>query len=42
MRFIGSKDNLLDFIESAVRNTGIRNGVFCDLFSGTSKVGNHF
>jgi adenine-specific DNA-methyltransferase len=43
MRFIGSKVNLLNNIEAVinenVQNTG---GVFCDIFSGTSSVAQHF
>lgn len=43
MRFIGSKANLLNNIEAVinenVQNTG---GVFCDIFSGTSSVAQHF
>lgn len=42
MRYIGSKDNLLDFIEGAVRAAGIFGGTFCDLFAGTTVVGRHF
>jgi adenine-specific DNA-methyltransferase len=42
MRYIGSKDNLLPFIEAAVRAGGISDGVFCDLFAGTTVVGRHF
>ena len=42
MRYIGSKENLLGFIESAVVGSGITGGVFCDLFAGTTTVGRHF
>lgn len=42
MRYIGSKDNLLAFIERAVTAAGISGGVFCDLFAGTTVVGRHF
>lgn len=42
MRFIGSKAGLLDFIECAVHAAGARNGVFCDLFAGTTLVGRRF
>lgn len=42
MRYIGSKDNLLDFIEFTVRDSGITSGVFCDLFAGTTAVGRYF
>lgn len=42
MRYIGSKENLLCFIEEAVVASGIHSGVFCDLFAGTTVVGRHF
>jgi adenine-specific DNA-methyltransferase len=42
MRYIGSKDNLLHFIEAAVREGGVSGGVFCDLFAGTTVVGRRF
>ncbi len=42
MRYIGSKENLLNFIESVVFKHGITSGVFCDLFAGTTTVGRHF
>ena len=42
MRYIGSKENLLDFIETAVATQGITGGTFCDLFAGTTTVGRHF
>ena len=42
MRFIGNKEKLLERIYQAVISTGIKNGVFCDLFSGTSNVGRFF
>ena len=42
MRFIGSKENLLDYIEFFVKEKGINGEVFCDLFSGTASVGKHF
>lgn len=42
MRFIGCKENLLDFIESFIKNKDIKGGVFCDLFSGTGSVAKHF
>ena len=42
MRYIGSKENLLGFIESAVSSQGITGGTFCDLFAGTTTVGRHF
>ena len=41
MRFIGSKRNLLGFLEEQVGpHTG--RGAFCDLFAGTAIVGRHF
>jgi len=42
MRFIGCKENLLDFIESFVKQKDIKGKVFCDLFSGTGSVAKHF
>ena len=42
MRFIGCKENLLDFIELFIREKGIKGNVFCDLFSGTGSVAKHF
>jgi adenine-specific DNA-methyltransferase len=43
MRYYGCKEKLLDFISSAVAETGINNGsIFCDLFSGTTAVARHF
>lgn len=42
MRFIGCKENLLDFIETFVKQKDIKDGVFCDLFAGTASVGKHF
>ena len=42
MRFIGCKENLLDFIETFVKQKDIRGNVFCDLFSGTGSVAKHF
>lgn len=42
MRFIGCKENLLDFIEEFINQKNINGHVFCDLFSGTSSVGKHF
>ncbi len=43
MRYYGAKTKLLDFIEQAVKNTGV-NGTsnFVDLFAGTTAVGRHF
>lgn len=42
MRFIGNKEKLLDLIYTTVLSTGIKNGIFCDFFSGTSNVGRFF
>jgi adenine-specific DNA-methyltransferase len=43
MRYYGGKEKLLDFISSAVAETGINHGsIFCDLFSGTTAVAKHF
>lgn len=42
MRYIGSKDRLLGFIDQTVLSQGITHGSFCDLFAGTTAVGRHF
>ena len=42
MRFIGCKENLLDFIETFVKQKDIRGNIFCDLFAGTGSVAKHF
>ena len=42
MRFIGCKENLLDFIETFVKQKDIKGNIFCDLFSGTGSVAKHF
>ncbi|MFZ5801080.1 MAG: DNA adenine methylase [Candidatus Omnitrophota bacterium] len=43
MRYYGCKNRLLDFLESGVEKTGINHGsIFCDLFSGTTVVAQHF
>lgn len=43
MRYYGNKTKLLNFIESAVKSTGINgNSNFVDLFAGTCSVGKHF
>jgi adenine-specific DNA-methyltransferase len=42
MRFIGCKENLLDFIETFVKEKDIRGNVFCDLFAGTGSVAKRF
>jgi adenine-specific DNA methylase len=43
MRYYGCKNRLLDFLEEGVEKTGINHGSsFCDLFSGTTTVAQHF
>lgn len=42
MRFIGCKENLIDFISSFVNEKDIKAKVFCDLFAGTGSVAKHF
>ncbi len=42
MRFIGCKENLLDFIEVFIKEKDIKGKVFCDIFSGTASVAKHF
>lgn len=42
MRFIGCKENLLDFIESFIEDKDIKGNTFCDLFAGTGSVAKHF
>lgn len=42
MRYIGSKENLLGFLDSIVAAQGFTGGTFCDLFAGTTTVGRHF
>src|SRR4051812_46887525 len=42
MRFIGNKEKLLNNIYQTVTSTGIKGGLFCDFFSGTSNVGRFF
>ena len=42
MRFIGNKEKLLERIHQAVLSTSVKDGVFCDFFSGTSNVGRFF
>ena len=42
MRFIGCKENLLDFIETLVKQKDVKGNVFCDLFAGTGSVAKHF
>lgn len=42
MRFIGCKEDLLDYIEFFIKERDIKGEAFCDLFSGTASVGKHF
>jgi len=43
MRYYGCKNRLLEFLEAGVEETGINHGSsFCDLFSGTTIVAQHF
>jgi adenine-specific DNA-methyltransferase len=42
MRYIGSKANLLNEIESVIEPFKSNSQVFCDLFSGTASVGRYF
>jgi adenine-specific DNA-methyltransferase len=42
MRYIGSKINLLNEIESAINPFKSNSKVFCDIFSGTASVAKHF
>lgn len=42
MRFIGCKENLLNFIEAFVKEKDLKGKVFCDLFAGTASVAKHF
>jgi adenine-specific DNA methylase/DNA modification methylase len=42
MRYIGSKFNLLSYIEGVIDDLGVKKGIFCDLFAGTACVVSHF
>ena len=42
MRFIGCKENILDFIEYFIKQKDIKGKVFCDLFAGTTSVAKRF
>lgn len=42
MRYIGSKESLLDFIDGAFARHGIVGNGFLDAFAGTCRVGIHF
>ncbi len=42
MRYIGNKQNLLEFIHSVIAENCINEKVFCDIFSGTTSVAKYF
>lgn len=42
MRFLGNKTRLLEKIEQVVKDNDLDGEVFCDLFSGSSSVGDYF
>lgn len=42
MRYIGNKNNLLEFIYSVVKENNIPKTTFCDIFSGTANVAKFF
>lgn len=42
MRYIGRKNALLEFIEKPLNENKITSGTFCDIFSGTTVVAQHF
>lgn len=42
MRFIGNKENLVDWIYSVIEKKGIEGNRFFDFFSGTTNVGRYF
>lgn len=42
MRYIGRKNALLEFIEKPLIENNITSGIFCDIFSGTTVVAQHF
>ncbi len=42
MRYIGRKNALLEFIEKPLIENNIISGKFCDIFSGTTVVAQHF
>ncbi|MFH0930465.1 MAG: DNA adenine methylase, partial [Candidatus Zixiibacteriota bacterium] len=42
MRFIGSKENLIFFIESVIQDMEAKGKIFLDIFSGTTKVAQYF
>jgi adenine-specific DNA-methyltransferase len=42
MRFIGCKENILEFIVDFIKQKDIKGKVFCDLFAGTASVAKRF
>lgn len=42
MRFIGNKENLIFFIERVIQEMDVKGKIFFDIFSGTTKVAQHF
>lgn len=42
LRFIGNKTQMLEKIEEVLLENNIKNGTFCDIFSGTGTVGEYF
>ncbi|MHA1835156.1 MAG: DNA adenine methylase [Candidatus Baldrarchaeia archaeon] len=42
MRFIGSKENLLSFIDKVIKQVGVNGNTICDIFSGTVSVAKNF
>ena len=42
MKFIGNKLRLLNYIDTAVEQTGIKEGTFIDLFTGTTNVAQYY
>lgn len=42
MRFLGNKTRLLEKIDYVIKSNDLKGQVFCDLFSGSSSVGDYF
>ena len=42
MRFLGNKTRMLENINSVIEDNNIDGSVFCDLFAGSSCVGDYF
>lgn len=42
MRYIGNKTRMIDNIEEFIKTENIEGETFCDIFAGTSSVGDHF